>query len=135
MEEQNERTNPETMTDEVAESLPEAQKCESVEPEGRPMTAEEEDATKFCKSVRKKCDELLQELKDFRDASPAFGGRDFQRQLSEAITCQESVIMRSGMCLKELRQMTHGDGNGSVYPDSYDPSNTKIAPTLDGLKM
>ena len=103
--------------------------------EGREQTTEEACMTVTLKAWRASCDIMLQSMKETRDADPAFGGRDFQRQLSNAITSCEDVIMRSGMCLKEIREMTHGKGCGSVYPNSYDPSNTAIDPLKDGMKM
>ena len=102
---------------------------------GRDMTLEEIGMTMFLKTWRKVFDGMLQEMKMARNDNPAFGGRDFQRQLSCAITACEDVIMRSGMCLKEVREMTHGKDCGSVYPNSYDPSNTVIDPLKDGMKM
>jgi len=102
---------------------------------GRDLTEEEAIVVMSLKTWRTTCDKTLQGMKNMRDASPAFGGRDFQRQLSNAITACEDVIMRSGMCLKEVREMTHGKDCGSVYPNSYDPSNTVIDPLKDGMKM
>ena len=70
------------------------------------------------KLLRKNLDGHLQLLKDI---SPS-------RERALAITKLQEAIMWLGMDLKRLNEV-------NPYPDSYDPSNTKIAPTADGLKM
>lgn len=49
------------------------------------------------------------------------------RETSLTITKIEEGIMWLG---KELKRL----GEQNPYPDSYDPTNTKIEPTADGLK-
>lgn len=70
------------------------------------------------KKLRVSLDKQLQELK----------GLNRSRERSLAITKLQEAIMWLGMDLKRLNE-------DNPYPDSYDPSNTKIAPTADGLKM
>ena len=70
------------------------------------------------KTLRKELDDSLQNLKKCppsRERSIAW------RKLQEA-------IMWLGMDLKRLNE-------ANPYPDSYDPTNTKIAPTSDNLKL
>lgn len=50
------------------------------------------------------------------------------RERSLAITKLQEAIMWLGMDLKRLNE-------DNPYPDSYDPTNTKIAPTADNLKL
>lgn len=70
------------------------------------------------KELRVALDKQLQELK----------GLNRSRERSLAITKLQEAIMWLGMDLKRLNE-------DNPYPDSYDPSNTKIAPTADNLKM
>jgi len=70
------------------------------------------------KKLRVSLDKQLQELK----------GLNRSRERSLAITKLQEAIMWLGMDLKRLNE-------DNPYPDSYDPNNTKIAPTADGLKM
>ena len=82
------------------------------------MDAALEHDIKIDKVLRVNLDEQLQMLKR---QSPS-------RERSLAITKLQEAIMWLGMDLKRLNQP-------NPYPDSYDPSNTKIAPTADGMKM
>lgn len=50
------------------------------------------------------------------------------RERSLAITKIQEAIMWLGMDLGRLRST-------NPYPDSYNPENTNIAPTADGLKL
>lgn len=50
------------------------------------------------------------------------------RERSLAITKLQEAVMWLGMDLKRL-------GEANPYPNSKDPSNTKIEPTADGLKL
>ena len=50
------------------------------------------------------------------------------RERSLAITKLQESIMWLGMDLKRLKEV-------NPYPDSYNPENTKIAPTADNLSM
>jgi hypothetical protein len=78
------------------------------------------------KTWRKKLDETLQSMKEVQSAPYTPGV--CKRQLAISITDLESSIMRLGMVLKDLN-------TPSPYPNSYDPSNTKVDPTADGLKL
>ena len=70
------------------------------------------------KQLRKNLDEQLQLLK----------GLPKSRERSLSITKLQESIMWLGMDLKRLNEP-------NPYPDSYNPSNTKIAPTADNLKL
>jgi hypothetical protein len=70
------------------------------------------------KELRVDLDKQLQKLKKLNSSRP--------RNL--AITKLQESIMWLGMDLKRLNEP-------NPYPDSYDPTNTKIAPTADGMKM
>lgn len=84
------------------------------------MTKEErlEKDIKANKQLRVNIDEQLQNLKKVPGS----------RERSLAITKLQESIMWLGMDLKRLNQP-------NPYPDSYNPENTKIAPTSDNLKM
>ena len=82
------------------------------------MNKELEYDIKIDKTLRVELDRNLQILKK---QSPS-------RERSLAITKLQEAIMWLGMDLKRLNQP-------NPYPDSYDPSNNKIAPTADGMKM
>jgi hypothetical protein len=72
------------------------------------------------KQFRKDIDEILQRVKK---------SVYFTRERALGITKLQEAIMWFGMDLKELN-----DGR-TIYPDSYDPTNTKVDPPADGLKM
>lgn len=80
------------------------------------MTKEQEVISN--KELRVGLDKHLQTLKSLPGS----------RERSLAITKLQEAIMWLGMDLKRLNE-------DNPYPDSYDPSNTKIAPTADGLKI
>ncbi len=71
------------------------------------------------KQFRVDLDAVLQRIKD--------AGRK-SRERSLCITKIQEGIMWLGMDLKDMN-------TPNPYPDSYNPSNTKIAPTADGLKL
>lgn len=50
------------------------------------------------------------------------------RERSLSITKLQEAVMWLGMDLKRLNET-------NPYPDSKDPSNTRIEPTADGLKL
>lgn len=77
------------------------------------------------KQFRKELDGILQRMKDLK-SNMCLG--DANRQLSISITDLESSIMRLGMTLKEI-------GTDNPYPNSYNPDNTVVDPTADGLKL
>lgn len=71
------------------------------------------------KQFRKDLDAVLQRLKDSPKRSD--DRKESMKKIVEA-------IMWLGMDLK-------GMNTPNPYPDSYDPSNTRVAPTADGLKL
>ena len=70
------------------------------------------------KQLRVDLDKQLQELKSLSAS----------RERSLAITKLQECIMWLGMDLKRLNEP-------NPYPNSYNPSNDKIEPTADGLKL
>jgi hypothetical protein len=89
------------------------------------------------KTFRKEADDLLQRMKDHTRSLRALGpeGKNGFEDCSEVIAQHilstrdlESSIMRQGMALKYI-------GNPNPYPNSKDPTTTRIEPTADGLKM
>lgn len=70
------------------------------------------------KQLRKSLDAQLQELKQLVPS----------RERALAITKLQESIMWLGMDLKRLNE-------ANPYPNSKDPSNTKIEPTADGLRL
>lgn len=77
-----------------------------------------EKEVKDTKQCRKDLDEVLQKVKQLNSS----------RETSLAITKIQEGIMWLGMNLKRLNEP-------NPYPDSYNPSNAKIEPTADGLKL
>lgn len=71
------------------------------------------------KSFRVELDNVLQRLKQSPRKS---------RNRSLCITHLEDSIMRLGMDMKEL-------DTPNPYPNSYNPENTVVDPTADGLKL
>jgi hypothetical protein len=101
------------------------------------------EAITTAKQFRVDADALLQRMKEHRYALASgrrFDSEDEQSKkdvddYSETIAQHtlsirdlESCIMRQGMALKNI-------GNENPYPNSYDPSNTKVDPTADNLKL
>lgn len=80
------------------------------------MTKEQEVISN--KELRVGLDKHLQTLK----------GLPKSRERSLAITKLQESVMWLGMDLKRLNEV-------NPYPDSYDPTNAKIAPTADNLKL
>jgi len=70
------------------------------------------------KQARVAIDEQIQKVK----ALPP------SRERSLSITKLQEAVMWLGMDLKRLNEQ-------NPYPNSKDPSNTKIEPTADGLKL
>lgn len=81
------------------------------------MTAIEKEVIET-KQLRKDTDDIIQRVK----ALPP------SRERSLAITKLQEGVMWLGMDLKRLNEP-------NPYPNSKDPSNTKIDPTADGLKL
>lgn len=91
--------------------------------EQNPITPEEAKAQNDAgiiadKSLRVELDNSLQKLKSLPSS----------RERSISITKVQEAIMWLGMDLKRLNDTR-------PYPSSYDPSNTKVEPTADGLKL
>lgn len=78
-----------------------------------------EETIKETKQFRKDLDVTLQYIKDSPYKS---------RERALAITKLQECIMWLGMDLKEL-------GAPNPYPKSYDPTNSVVEPTADGLKL
>jgi hypothetical protein len=70
------------------------------------------------KQLRKDTDDIIQRIKDLPSS----------RERSISITKLQEGVMWLGMDLKRLN-------TPNPYPNSKDPSNTKIEPTADGLKL
>jgi hypothetical protein len=84
-----------------------------------PLTPEETDALIIAdKELRRDLDAQLQKLKSLRGS----------REHNLSITKLQECIMWLGMSLKSLN-------DERPYPSSYDPTNTKVEPTADGLKL
>jgi len=71
------------------------------------------------KTFRVGLDNILQVIKESQRKS---------RERSLAVTRIEEAIMWLGMDLKAL-------GSSNPYPNSYNPENTIVDPTADGLKL
>ena len=56
------------------------------------------------------------------------------RERSLTITKLQEAVMWLGMDLKRINELAPGSSE-NPYPNSKDPSNTKIEPTADGLKL
>lgn len=76
------------------------------------------------KELRRDTDAIIQRVK----ALPA------TRERSLTITKLQEGVMWLGMDLKRINETTPGSIE-NPYPNSKDPSNTKIEPTADGLKL
>ena len=73
---------------------------------------------KDTKQLRKDIDEVIQRVKALRQC----------RETSLVITKLQESVMWLGMNLKHL-------GANNPYPQSYNPENTTVEPTADGLKL
>lgn len=70
------------------------------------------------KSLRRDIDKLIQVVKSCPSS----------RERSICVTKLQEAVMWLGMDLKRLNEP-------NPYPNSKDPSNTKVEPTADGLKL
>lgn len=77
-----------------------------------------EKEVKDTKQCRKDIDNIIQKVKQL----------DSSRETNLAVTKLQEAVMWLGMNLKRL-------GEANPYPNSYNPDNTKIEPTADGLKF
>jgi len=75
------------------------------------------------KELRRDIDVQIQKVKQLKAS----------RELSLVITKLQEGVMWSGMELKRVCEVTGVGAN--PYPNSKDPSNTKIDSTADGLKL
>ncbi len=76
------------------------------------------------KQVRRDVDLQIQVVK----------GMPPSRERSLAITKLQEAVMWMGMDLKRINELNPATCP-NPYPNSKDPSNTKIEPTADGLKL
>lgn len=76
------------------------------------------------KELRRDIDAAIQKVKSL----------PLSRERSLAITKLQEGMMWIGMDLKRISDDAPG-AIDSPYPNSKDPSNTKIDPTADGLKL
>ena len=76
------------------------------------------------KELRRDTDAIIQRVKEL----PA------SRERSLTITKLQEGVMWLGMDLKRINDASPG-AIANPYPNSKDPSNTKIEPTADGLKL
>ena len=76
------------------------------------------------KSLRRDIDAIIQRVK----ACPS------TRERSITTTKLQEAVMWLGMDLKRINDANHG-AIENPYPSSKDPSNLKIEPTADGLKL
>ena len=91
------------------------------------------------KELRRDIDGIIQRLK--RDSEKGYTGERApdhvvrgSRERSLAITKLQEAVMWLGMDLKAINDENPG-AQENPYPNSKDPSNTKVDPTADGLKM
>lgn len=104
----------------------------------QPQTPKERQVV-LVKTFRQRLDAVLQDMKEYRsdlvDPNSWTGPKSDYEDAGETIAQHtlairelESAIMRCGMTLKNI-------GNPNPYPDSYDPTSTKVEPTADNLKL
>lgn len=88
------------------------------------------------KELRRDIDAIIQRLKTSgnpENADQAESARRNSRERSLAVTKLQEAVMWLGMDLKAINDESGGAEN--PYPNSKDPSNVKIDPTADGLKL
>lgn len=90
------------------------------------------------KELRRDIDAAIQKLKegtgDANSVSIPTENQRRSRERSLAITKLQEAVMWLGMDLKSINEQSPGACE-NPYPHSKDPSNTKIDPTADGLKL
>lgn len=79
---------------------------------------------KEVKAQRQGIDEHIQMIKSYPST----------RERALAITKLQEAVMWLGMDLKRINE-SNPSACPNPYPNSKDPSNTKIEPTADGLKL
>ncbi len=78
----------------------------------------------FDKELRRDIDAIIQRVKSVVPT----------RERALTITKLQEGVMWLGMDLKRINELSPGS-NPNPYPDGKDPSNTRIQPTADGLKL
>lgn len=89
------------------------------------------------KELRRDIDAIIQRLKtsdNVQGADRAESTYRNSRERSIAIVKLQEAVMWIGMDLKTINEETPGAVE-NPYPNSKDPSNTKIDVTADGLKL
>ena len=89
------------------------------------------------KELRRDIDAIIQRLKtsdNVRGEDRAESLSRNSRERSLAITKLQEAVMWLGMDLKAINDANPGEVE-NPYPNSKDPSNTKIDATADGLKL
>lgn len=76
------------------------------------------------KELRRDIDAQIQKVKQLPPS----------RERSITVTKLQEAVMWLGMDLKRINEAAPGSV-ANPYPNSKDPSNTKIEPTADGLKL
>lgn len=76
------------------------------------------------KQLRKNIDEIIQRLKSL----------DYTQERGISVIKLQEAVMWLGMDLKRINAI-YPEGCPDPYPNGKNPSNTKIAPTADGLKL
>lgn len=94
--------------------------CQSTPPHLTPW----ENEVTHNKRLRRDIDGQIQILKQLAPS----------RERALSITKLQEAVMWLGMDLKRLNESSPGVAE-NPYPNSKDPSNTKIEPTADGLKL
>lgn len=84
------------------------------------------------KELRRDIDAIIQRLKNASGMNTVPARSSRERSL--AITKLQEAVMWLGMDLKAINDESPGACE-NPYPSSKDPSNTKIEPTADGLKL
>jgi hypothetical protein len=87
------------------------------------------------KELRRDIDVIIQRIKDASSVRTNSGPIHVRqsRERSLAVTKLQEAVMWLGMDLKAINDESGGSEN--PYPNSKDPTNTKIDPTADGLRM
>lgn len=96
---------------------------ESTENTGRVVNYNTEQEIVSDKELRRDTDAIIQRVKSMPPT----------RERSLCITKLQEAVMWLGMDLKRIHETTGAGAN--PYPNSKDPSNLKIEPTADGLKL
>ena len=93
---------------------------------------------KLDKELRRDIDAIIQRLKFSSDTKRERVSNEddprASRERSLAVTKLQEAVMWLGMDLKSINDENPG-AQENPYPNSKDPSNTKIDPTADGLKL